>query len=612
MEKRAVDLPSNRFNGLFQNDMWQRLTPRAQRLMARVLCIHRLSRIAHQVTSCGGQQNIFDRVLQALGVSYDISADDHAKILARGPAVVVANHPFGGIEGVILSSLLASNSADFKVMVNHLLSLLNVPEFTERFIYVDPFGGASATRTNIKPVRDSIRWIQAGGILGVFPAGEVSHLHLTQRAITDPTWQQGVARIISKAEAPVVPIFFSGCNSITFQLLGRLHPRFRTVMLPREMLNKKRRKIQVRVGRKIPFEKLHRFADDKGLMAYLRLKTYMLQNRGGKAARHTLKTAPKLSRSRQPLVDPQPSNLLAKEVSSLSAEQQLVTSGPFSVFLAQSWQVPSVLQEIGRLRERTFRLVGEGTGKAIDLDRFDEYYLHLFLWNWQTGEIAGGYRLGPTDSIIHRHGTEGLYTSTLFQYQPEFFARIGPAIELGRSFVCPNYQKTFQPLMLLWKGIGQFIASQPNYRMLFGPVSISQDYDSVSRQLIVDFSGKASQRSELSIFVRGNNTSPGPYRKNRDLQVASRMVQDMHELSEFISDIEPDAKGVPILLKHYLKLGGEFLACSTDHNFSGVMDVLILVDILRANTSALERYMGREKAAQFLSHHQGRSLADCA
>lgn len=166
--------------------------------------------------------------------------------------------------------------------------------------------------------------------------------------------------------------------------------------------------------------------------------------------------------------------------------------------------------------------------------------------------------------------------------------------------------------MLLWKGIGQFIAARPNYRMLFGPVSISQDYNSVSRQLIVDFSGKASQRSELSIFVMGNNTSPGPYRKNRDLQVASRMVQDMHELSEFISDIEPDAKGVPILLKHYLKLGGEFLACSTDHNFSGVMDVLILVDLPRANPRALVRYMGRDKAARFLSHHHGRSLADCA
>jgi len=287
MEKRAVSLQSNRFSGILQDERWQRLTPRAQRLMARVLCIHRLSCIAQQVYSCGGRQNIFDRILQALGVSYEICADDYAKMPSEGPAVVVANHPFGGIEGVILSSLLASRSVSFKVMVNHLLSLLNVPEFTEHFIYVDPFGGNHATKTNLKPVRDSIRWIQAGGILGVFPAGEVSHLHLTQREITDPAWHEGVARIISKTEAPVLPIFFTGCNSITFQLLGMLHPRFRTVMLPREMLNKKHKKIQVRVGRKIPFEQLQRFSDDKSLMAYLRVKTYMLGGpRGQRAQEH--------------------------------------------------------------------------------------------------------------------------------------------------------------------------------------------------------------------------------------------------------------------------------------------------------------------------------------
>lgn len=612
MEKRAADLQSDRFSGFFDNEMWQCLTPRAQRLMARVLCIHRLSCVAEQVYSCDGPHNIFDRILQALGVSYEISADDFAKIPAEGPAVVVANHPFGGIEGVILSSLLASRSASFKVMVNHLLSLLNVPEFRERFIYVDPFGGSRAAKTNIRPVRDSIRWVQAGGILGIFPAGEVSHLHLSRREVTDPAWHEGAARIISKANAPVLPIFFSGCNSITFQLLGMFHPRFRTVMLPREMLNKKHKKIQVRVGRKVPFEQLRRFSDDKDLLAYLRVRTYMLGNRGDKGCKSVQETTRGQKKRHEPLVAPQPAHELAREVSALPSEQQLVTSGPFSVFIAHAWQVPSVLREIGRLRENTFRLVGEGTGKAIDLDRFDQHYLHLFLWNREAGEIAGGYRLGPTDSIVRRNNWADLYTSTLFHYQPEFFARIGPAIELGRSFVCPQYQKTFQPLLLLWKGIGQFIAAQPHYRMLFGPVSISQNYDSLSRQLIVDFSRKTSQRSELSPFVRGTNMSLKSQRQNRNLQVASRMVQNMQELSNFIADIEPDAKGIPILLKHYLKLGGEFLAFSLDPNFSGVMDVLILVDLARANPGSLERYMGKEKAAQFLRHQQGHALAGCA
>src|SRR5262249_3158314 len=127
------------------------------------------------------------------------------------------------------------------------------------------------------------------------------------------------------------------------------------------------------------------------------------------------------------------------------------------------------------------------TGKPRDLDRFDQWYRHLFVWNSERNEMVGAYRIGLADSILSQRGARGLYTSTLFKFDPEFLKGLGPALELGRSFIAPAYQKEYQPLLLLWKGICHFIVRNPSYRTLFGPVSISNDYRAISRALIVEF-----------------------------------------------------------------------------------------------------------------------------
>jgi len=306
---------------------------------------------------------------------------------------------------------------------------------------------------------------------------------------------------------------------------------------------------------------------------------------------HTAQIRPAISKS-----------LLKAEMESLPAEQHLVTSGQFSVHYARAEQFPWCLQEIGRLRELTFRAAGEGTGKASDVDLFDAYYLHLFVWDTRAEAIVGAYRMGLADEIVARYGKSGLYTQSLFRYADRVLEAMNPAIELGRSFVRAEYQRSFAPLMLLWRGIGQFIVQHPQYAMLFGAVSISNDYEPASRRLIVDFLSANNIEENLAPHVK-------PRRPFRSRAAAAydraefAALNDIEDVSRMVKQIERDSKGVPILLKQYLKLGGRLLAFSADKQFNDALDGLIMVDLRASDPRVLARYMGEDGAAAFLGRH---------
>ena len=297
-----------------------------------------------------------------------------------------------------------------------------------------------------------------------------------------------------------------------------------------------------------------------------------------------------------------PNSLLKAEVEALPADQHLVKSGQFSVHCARAEQFPWCMQEIGRLRELTFRAAGEGTGKASDVDLFDACYLHLFVWDTQAQAIVGAYRMGLADEIVERYGKHGLYTQSLFRYGDRVLQAMNPAIELGRSFVRAEYQRSFAPLMLLWRGIGQFIVQHPQYAMLFGAVSISNDYEPASRRLIVDFLSANNIEENLARHVKPRR----PFRSGRAAaydQAEFAALNDIEDVSRMVRQIERDSKGVPILLKQYLKLGGRLLAFSADKQFNDALDGLIMVDLRASDPRVLARYMGEEGARAFLSRH---------
>ena len=263
---------------------------------------------------------------------------------------------------------------------------------------------------------------------------------------------------------------------------------------------------------------------------------------------------------------------MCEEIENLPPSQFLVASGELAAYHARAGQIPLTLREIGRLREISFRAAGEGSGKSRDLDEFDSTYIHLFIWNRRTGELVGGYRLGPTDEILPASGLQGLYTSTLFNFTAGFRRQITCALEMGRSFVRPEYQRSLGALPLLWKGIGRFVLKNPRYRILFGAVSISNRYRPLSRQLMVSFLRSHHYLSSLSGMVKART----PFRPTGERDFAQQTIElvgnDLDELSTIISDIESNGAGIPILLKHYLKLGGRILGFNVDPSFSHVVD----------------------------------------
>ncbi|SDM55148.1 Putative hemolysin [Geoalkalibacter ferrihydriticus] len=548
----------------------------------------------------GPPENFCARALDALHVKLRVSPGDLARIPVRGPLIVVANHPFGAVEGLALLSLLQQVRPDICVLANSLLH--RIPELRLSMIAVDLFGGFDGKHKNVGGLRKGLRQLAQGGVLVIFPAGEVSHLNLSRAAIDDPPWSQSLARLVRASSAPVLPVYFPGRNSLVFQVMGLIHPVLRTAMLPHELLNKRMRSLEVRIGFPIAFRRLHTMSN-ADMTDYLRSKTYLLRQRGQPVAARTQ------ARPGESIRPPISAELLEKEVLAIPPAQCLFESGSYQVFCAASGQIPQVLLEIGRLRELTFRGVGEGTGRALDLDPFDAYYTHLFAWQRETREIIGAYRLGRSDEILAAAGPQGLYTNTLFRYRPEFFNELGPALELGRSFVQPKYQKSYNPLMLLWKGIGRFVAKNPQYAKLFGPVSISREYQPASRKWMVSTLVDAYSIPELARMVKARR--PLRLKENRfGCKEINKMTSDFDEMELVVADLEADGKGVPVLLRQYLSLGGRYLAFNVDEDFSDVLDGLVLVDLRQTDRKTLERYCGRAGAAEFLALHEHRDLAE--
>lgn len=579
--------------------------PVVEGALRNLLGLGEIERIYADLQSNDTGKAITQRLLDHLRVTCRVAEKDLARVPRRGGLMLVVNHPHGILEGAALASILSQVRGDVKLLANGILA--NLPELRDLVIAVDPMG--SAARENRTGVRESIEHLARGGMLVVFPAGEVSHFQWSSRSIADSAWNESIARLLAVAERrspgiSVVPAYVEGANSIFFQAAGVVHARLRTALLGRELLNKRGKQVNVRIGAPVAVEKLLAIPTNRERIDYLRWRTYLLATRN---EYKPLTSAPLLSRTarirpEQPVAAPADPEACAADVAALPAEALLLESGEYCVYIAGAHQLPALLPEIGRLREIAFRTAGEGTGKARDLDSFDQHYLHLFVWNCRKLEVAGAYRIAKTEELRRT----GLYTATLFSYGDEFLNRLGPALELGRSFVSPEYQKSFGPLLLLWKGIGRFVARNPECKTLFGPVSISNEYHSVSRQLMVSFLERNAWMKDWAGLISSRN----PFRPARARLPEPSLpgsAFDLEDLSAVVSDIDPAQAGVPVLLRQYLKLGGKLLGFNVDPDFAQALDGLIVVDLTKTETKLLERYLGKSEAGEFLAFHRGRS-----
>ena len=571
---------------------------RVNKLAAHISGLRKLEEL-YDAIRVDPSSNFFAGILRVTQVTYSVADDDLARIPKTGPVVVVANHPHGILDGAIAGDMLLRVRPDVKILTNGFLA--SVPELQPHCIWVNPFGGTRATEANRKGTRQCLDWLKNGGLLMVFPAGEVSHWRPRAAAVLDPSWNEITSRLIAMTGASAVPLFFEGTNSIAFHALGMVHPWLRTASLAREVLKARGRCVTVRVGSPIPAASI-RVRQTSEATDYLRCRTYLLHRRANPAQTKNRRVKASVIKQ-EPVVQPVEPEVIMRELEALPPENLLERTSEFSVYFGTAQQLPNVLKEIGRLREVTFRAVGEGTGLALDLDRFDSYYYHLLVWHNEKHEIVGAYRLGDVRQILQRFGLNGLYTQTLFRYDPGFFQQVGPAIELGRSFVRLEYQRQYAPLLLLWKGIGAYLVRHPETPVLLGPVSMSNSYNRVSRELLVRYFSQKKPASPLCNLVHPRR----PFRLARirdwEARTVARLLEDDDALSTTIADIEHDSKGLPILLRHYLRLGGQVLAFNVDREFSDVLDGLLVVDLRTTPFEVLSRYMGKIATTEFLAKH---------
>ncbi len=548
-----------------------------------------------------------ESALRELEVTIDCPSEQLDRIPQNGPVIVVANHPFGAIEGLILALLLTRRREDTKMLANKWLSI--IPELEPFFFWIDPFDSRDSVRFNAGSVRKAVDHVAKNGLLALFPAGEVSHLRLKERRITDPPWKNFAARLAARSGATIIPVYVAGSNSIPFHLLGLIHPRLRTLMLPHELMNKARQRISVRIGRPIVLDLQSRQEHHDRTTSYLRARTYCLshhQSFNPAVVRHpTLETAG----SSTPAINRDVLNRIESELRNSEGSRRLSGGGDYEVFLTTSRAAPHTISEIGLLREFTFRMAGEGTGHTVDLDQFDKDYLHVILWNNVSGRIAGAYRMGLVDEQVRLRGIEGIYTSTLFRFNRRIPLLKTPSIELGRSFVLPEFQKSFWPLFLLWRGIALYLSENPQYRYLFGVVSISPRYHHRSVQLILSYLKMHHFHPDFHYYVTPRNPYRWRQRFIQDDHSIVEFIRSIDDLSEVIADIEPESADIPVLVRQYLNLGGKIVQFNVDPHFNHTTDALVVVDLAQAPQAVMQKLMGSVSYSRWSTFPSGSEKA---
>ena len=511
-----------------------------------------------------------DHLLENMNITINVSPEQLENIPKEGGFIVVSNHPFGAIEGVMLLSVIAKKRPDFKVMANFILS--HIPNLKECFFAVNPFEKNPEWKSSVGGIKGAIQHVAAGNGLGIFPAGEVSRYHGHDYP-EDLPWSTSIARMIKNAEVPVIPVFWEGNNSKMFYAVDKIHPMLGTARLTRELINKHDNCFNLQIGKPILPAEIVLYENPKELAAYLRSRSYALE------ANIPATTVEKKETKLAEIDAPTDLSLMLAELKAIREKSFLYSSSDYDCYLADHDDIPNLMHEIARLREVTFRAIGEGTGKSLDQDEFDPHFKQLILWDNVKQKIAGCYRLGIGSEIIPKHGIKGFYISTLVNINEAFSDKLSHTIELGRSFVALEYQKEVLPLVLLLRGLSDVVVRYPEINHFIGPVSISSWYPKFYMSLIARF---VAENHAVEDKMKGMATPKTPFEPDYlkvdvDALLQNHMNDGVEKFDKFLFRISNGDYRLPTLFKKYLKLNAKFLCFNVDPDFNDTLDSLLFL-----------------------------------
>jgi len=535
-------------------------------------------------------------ILDEFQIRFEIHEEDLKRLPKEGAYITISNHPLGGIDGILLLKLMLERQPNFKIIANFLLH--RIEPLKPYVMPVNPFENHKDAKSSVTGIKDALRHLNDNKPLGIFPAGEVS-TYKDGKLVVDKPWEEGAIKLIKKAKVPVVPIYFHAKNSQLFYWLSQISDTLRTAKLPSELLTQKDRVIKVRIGKPISVAEQEEHETLDAYSEFLRRKTYMLANPYKKTDSNLLDAAAnlnlnnlKLNKGPKQIALPGNHDQILAEVAFLRKDNyRLLQSKNYEVFFVSADKIPNILHEIGRLREITFREVGEGTNESLDLDQYDKYYHHMFLWDDNTKMIAGAYRMGLGSEIYKKHGIDGFYLHDLFRFEPELYDMLSKSIEMGRAFIIKDYQAKPMPLFLLWKGIVHTTLRYPEHKYLIGGVSISNQFSDFSKSLMIEFMKSHYYDPYVAQYV----TPKKEYKvklKDADKDfVFNESEADLNKFDKIIEEVEPGNLRLPVLIKKYIKQNARVIAFNVDPLFNNAVDGLMYIKIADLPESTVKPVM---------------------
>ncbi|MBV1888461.1 MAG: lysophospholipid acyltransferase family protein [Urechidicola sp.] len=545
-------------------------------LLMKILRISTLNKIYNKHKHLS-ELEFFDALLDDLQIQFEIPEEDLNRIPKEGAFITISNHPLGGIDGILLLKLLIKRRPDYRIIANFLLH--RIEPMKPYIMPVNPFEDRKDAKSSMAGVKEALLHLKENRPLGIFPAGEVS-TYKDGKLVIDKPWEEGAVKLIKKAGVPIIPIYFHAKNSKLFYILSKISDTLRTAKLPSELLSQRGRIIKVRVGKPISVKDQNQYEDIGDFHEFIRKKTYMLANPFEKESKTI--SAPTLKFPKEPkkVVSQGSVESMIDEVNTLrESDCRMMESKNYEVFFASADKIPNLLHEIGRLREITFREVGEGTNNAIDLDEFDQEYHHLFLWDNTMQKLVGAYRMGLGVDIYEKFGIEGFYVQTLFRFEPELYKMMSQTIDIGRAFIIKEYQQKPMPLFFLWKGIIHVTLRYPKHKYLTGGVSISNQFSNFSKSLMIEFMKSHYYDPYIAQYIHPKKEYKVKLKDaDRDF-VFDATQADLKKFDKVIDELEPGSLRMPVLIKKYIKQNAKLVAFNVDPKFNNAIDGLIFLRI---------------------------------
>jgi len=528
-------------------------------------------------------------ILDDCKIKFEIPEEDLKRIPKEGPFITISNHPLGGIDGVLLLKLVTEKRADYKIVANFLLH--RVAPLKPYVMPVNPFETRKDAKSSVAGIKSALLHLREGKPLGIFPAGEVS-THKDGKLNVDKPWEEGAIKLIKKANVPVIPIYFHAKNSRLFYFLSKFSDTLRTAKLPSEVIQQRGRVIKVRIGKPISVKDQDAFKALPDFYKFIRRKTYMLANPFEKSNRLISSQKIKIKKATKKISPQRNSDLFIAEVDALrETNSRLLQSKNYEVFFASAKDIPNLIHEIGRLREITFRAIGEGTNKEVDLDKFDNYYHHLLLWDAVAEKLVGAYRMGLGKEIYKKYGIKGFYLQSLFRIEPELHQMMDNTIEMGRAFIIDEYQQKPMPLFLLWKGIVHVTLRYPQYKYLMGGVSISNQFSDFSKSLMIEFMKSHYYDPYIAQYIRPKKEYKVKLKDGDKDFVFDASKADMQKFDKIIDEIEPGILRIPVLIKKYVKQNARLVAFNVDPKFNNAIDGLMYIKVADIPESTVKPVM---------------------